>query len=74
MEFNIVAIRVVSVYKTIKLDIVFILNWTVIISIVSKSTDSVDTSSVSIWGHKSASMIEKSVGLPTEMRIILGRT
>lgn len=74
MEFNIVAIRVVSVYKTIKLDIVFILKWTLIISIVSKSTDSVDTSPVSIWGHKSTSMIEKSVGLPTEMRIILGRT
>lgn len=72
MEFNIVVICVVFVYKIIKLDIVFILNWIVIISIVLKLIDSVDILLVFIWGYKLIFMIEKLVGLLIEMRIIFG--
>lgn len=72
MEFNIVVICVVFVYKIIKLDIVFILKWILIISIVLKLIDSVDILLVFIWGYKLIFMIEKLVGLLIEMRIIFG--
>lgn len=72
MEFNIVVICVVFVYKIIKLDIVFILKWILIISIILKLIDSVDILLVFIWGYKLIFMIEKLVGLLIEMRIIFG--
>lgn len=72
MEFNIVVICFVFVYKIIKLDIVFILKWILIISIVLKLIDSVDILLVFIWGYKLIFMIEKLVGLLIEMRIIFG--
>lgn len=72
MEFNIVVICVVFVYKIIKLDIVFILKWILIISIILKLIDSVDILLVFIWGYKLVFMIEKLVGLLIEMRIIFG--
>lgn len=72
MEFNIVVICFVFVYKIIKLDIVFILKWILIISIVLKLIDSVDILLVFIWGYKLVFMIEKLVGLLIEMRIIFG--
>lgn len=72
MEFNIVVICFVFVYKIIKLDIVFILKWILIISIILKLIDSVDILLVFIWGYKLVFMIEKLVGLLIEMRIIFG--
>lgn len=72
MEFNIVVICFVFIYKIIKLDIVFILKWILIISIVLKLIDSVDFLLVFIWGYKLIFMIEKLVGLLIEMRIIFG--
>lgn len=72
MEFNIVVIYYVFVYKIIKLDIVFILKWILIISIILKLIDSVDILLVFIWGYKLVFMIEKLVGLLIEMRIIFG--
>lgn len=72
MEFNIVVICFVFIYKIIKLDIVFILKWILIISIVLKLIDSVDILLVFIWGYKLIFMIEKLVGLLIEMRIIFG--
>lgn len=72
MEFNIVVICFVFIYKIIKLDIVFILKWILIISIILKLIDSVDILLVFIWGYKLVFMIEKLVGLLIEMRIIFG--
>lgn len=72
MEFNIVVICFVFVYKIIKLDIVFILKWILMISIILKLIDSVDILLVFIWGYKLVFMIEKLVGLLIEMRIIFG--
>lgn len=72
MEFNIVVICFVFVYKIIKLDIVFILKWILIISIILKLIDSVNILLVFIWGYKLVFMIEKLVGLLIEMRIIFG--
>lgn len=72
MEFNIVVICFVFVYKIIMLDIVFILKWILIISIILKLIDSVDILLVFIWGYKLVFMIEKLVGLLIEMRIIFG--
>lgn len=72
MEFNIVVICFVFVYKIVKLDIVFILKWILIISIVLKLIDSVDILLVFIWGYILIFMIEKLVGLLIEMRIIFG--
>lgn len=72
MEYNIVVICFVFVYKIIKLDIVFILKWILIISIILKLIDSVDILLVFIWGYKLVFMIEKLVGLLIEMRIIFG--
>lgn len=72
MEFNIVVICFVFVYKIIKLDIVFFKKWILIISIILKLIDSVDILLVFIWGYKLVFMIEKLVGLLIEMRIIFG--
>lgn len=72
MEFNIVVICFVFVYKIIKLDIVFFFKWILIISIILKLIDSVDILLVFIWGYKLVFMIEKLVGLLIEMRIIFG--